>query len=252
MSDVPAEVLCQAAEMLKKARHLVVLTGAGISVLSGVPDFRSLETGLWQKDDPMQVASLSTFRRKPERFFDWLRPLAERMQAAQPNPAHLALARMEQIGMLRTVITQNIDGLHQRAGSKNVIEVHGSAQSMTCHTCRRSYPSTDFHQPFLLENGIPRCPQCGLVVKPDIVLFEETLPVLAWEDAVSHASQADVMFVVGSSLSVAPAGNLPFYTTQKGGKLIINTLSKTPLDDEAVCLLRGNAAEVLPLIMEVL
>ncbi len=252
MDTVPAEALCQAVEWIKRARHLVALTGAGISVPSGVPDFRSAGSGLWQKDDPMQVASLSTFRRRPEVFFNWLRPLAEKIQAARPNAAHLALADLEAKGFLQTVITQNIDDLHEKAGSRNVIQVHGSAQKMSCGACRKTYPSQDFTQSFLVEKSLPRCPICGNVVKPDIVLFEEMLPEQAWMKAVQQSTQADVMFVIGSSLTVTPAGNLPYYTLEHGGKLLINTIQTTPLDSEASVILRLDAAKVLPAIVEML
>jgi len=119
------QALAMAARMLRESRHAVALTGAGISTPSGIPDFRSAASGLWTQNDPMQVASLTTFRRRPEAFFNWLRPLAEKMWAAQPNPAHTALAQLEQAGLLKAVITQNIDALHQRAGSQTVIELHG-------------------------------------------------------------------------------------------------------------------------------
>lgn len=252
MGEAPAGSISRAVEMIKNARHLVALTGAGISVPSGVPDFRSAETGLWQKNDPLSVATLSVFRQHPEQFFNWLRPLAKQMQTAQPNPAHRALAKLEESGRLQALITQNIDGLHQRAGSKNVIQVHGTAESMTCLTCQRSYSSSNFYQSFLEEMEMPRCPACGKIVKPDIVLFEEMLPRDAWERAASHAMKADLLLIIGSSLTVFPAADLPYYTLRNGGQLIINTFSATPLDAHAALLLRGDVAQVLPEILEAL
>ncbi len=131
MTDLPAEWIQRAASMLRSARHVVALTGAGISTPSGIPDFRSPGTGEWAHVDPMEVVSLSTFRRRPERFYAWLRPLAVKMASAEPNPAHLALAELEKAGILHAVLTQNIDGLHQKAGSQTVFELHGSLRTLT-------------------------------------------------------------------------------------------------------------------------
>ncbi len=232
---------------LRSSRHAVVLTGAGISTPSGIPDFRSARIGLWTKDDPMQVASLTAFKYRPEVFFNWLRPLAQKMWQAQPNAAHLALAELENAGLIQTTITQNIDGLHQQAGTRKVLELHGSARTATCHSCRKTYPTEDFRQPFL-EGGIPRCPSCNSILKPDIVLFEENLPIDVWEEARWACEQADFMLVVGSSLEVIPAAELPYWAVENHAHLVINTRSPTYLDDRADVLLPYDVTEMMPLV----
>ena len=183
MSNKVHQSIHRAAELVKTSRHAVVLTGAGTSTPSGIPDFRSAESGLWTRYNPMEVASLTTFRHHPERFFTWIRPLARGILSAPPNPAHQALARLEQAGYINTIITQNIDGLHQRAGSKNVLEVHGSFRSLTCVGCYQQYTAADFLAPFLETGEIPLCPACEHILKPDVVLFEEQLPVHIWLEA---------------------------------------------------------------------
>lgn len=243
------EGIQQAGEMLRSARHAVVLTGAGISTPSGIPDFRSQKTGLWERDDPMRVASLSAFRHRPEVFFNWLRPLARKMWQAEPNPAHYGLAEMEKAGLLKATITQNIDGLHQEAGSKTVLELHGSARTASCLSCRSNFPAEHFHQAFL-DGQIPHCPKCGSVLKPDIVLFEEMLPADVWEAASWQCEHADVMLVVGSSLEVVPAAGLPYTAAENGAKLIINTLSSTYLDGAAAVVLPYDVVEVIPAILK--
>ena len=242
----------QTAGLIRSARHVVVLTGAGISTPSGIPDFRSQETGLWSKDDPMEVASLSSFLRKPERFYAWLRPLLLQTWDAKPNAAHFALAQLEDQGAIRTVITQNIDGLHRTAGSKNVIEVHGSLDHMECPACHTVFPSKNFKEMMIEETRLPHCPECNRVVKPGITLFEEFLPQNAWEAAEDHCSRADVILVAGSSLVVMPVSSLPNYTLRQGGKLIINTFSTTPLDDRAAVLLPYDIVDTLPAIVKAL
>lgn len=237
----------KAGELIHSARHAVVFTGAGISTPSGIPDFRSQNTGLWTKDDPMKVASLTAFRNRPEVFFNWLRPLAQKMWQAKPNAAHIGLAELEQAGAIKAVITQNIDGLHQEAGSRNVLEVHGSARTASCKVCRKSYPADQFRQEFL-EGGIPHCPVCKAILKPDIVLFEEMLPMDVWEKAERHCSQADVMLVVGSALEVVPAAGLPYLAVENGASLIINTISPTYLDNQATILLPYNVVDIVPMI----
>ncbi len=242
------EDISRAIDLLRAARHAVALTGAGISTPSNIPDFRSQGTGLWRKDDPMQVASLSAFRYRPQSFFDWFRPLAKRIWVAEPNPAHRALAQLERAGRLKAVITQNIDGLHQKAGSHSVIELHGSASHLACPACHRRYPAEEFRVSFLEEGSFPTCPACGAVLKPDIVLFEEMLPADAWNQAQSHCEQADVILVVGSSLEVMPANSLPLYALQGGARLIIANYTPTHLDRYADVLLPNDVVDTLPKI----
>ncbi|MCC6148438.1 MAG: NAD-dependent deacylase [Anaerolineaceae bacterium] len=242
-----------AAQLLRSSRHAVVLTGAGISTPSGIPDFRSRETGLWSKDDPMEIASLTSFLHRPERFYNWLRPLLLQTWHAQPNAAHLALARMEAQGIVKAIITQNIDGLHRAAGSQNVIEVHGSLDEMECPTCLTHFPSKNFREIILKEEaGPPSCPACNHIVKPAITLFEEFLPPQAWSTAEEHCGKADLIFVIGSSLVVMPAASLPYDALEHGARLIINTFSSTPLDRHAALLLPYEIVEILPAIMQAL
>jgi NAD-dependent deacetylase len=240
------EEIQKAGSLMKSARHAVVLTGAGISTPSGIPDFRSHGSGLWNKDNPMEVASLTAFRRRPERFFAWLRPLAAQISKALPNPAHQALADLEKVGLIKAVITQNIDGLHQAAGSQAVLELHGSAQGLTCLSCHRAYPIGQFLEELVDQGKMPYCPNCGKLLKPDIVLFEEMLPASVWQQAEVHCLQADLMLVVGSSLEVSPANGLPWAAFESGAKLIILNFTPTYLDVHASVVMHADAAEILP------
>jgi NAD-dependent deacetylase len=240
----------RARDIVSKSRHCVAFTGAGISTPSGIPDFRSKGTGMWEKYNPMETASLSVFRNDPKRFWDWKRPMMLGAWNAQPNPAHYALARLEAAGLLKAVITQNIDGLHQRAGSKTVLEVHGSIETMTCPACKQQYPSLQFKLALEQPGGIPKCPQDGTILKPDVVLFEESLPMKTWKLAEEHAGAADVMIVVGSSLEVYPASYLPGVAAGHGAKIILANLSPTYIDSEANVLLPANVAETLPALVD--
>lgn len=238
-----------AASLLKKARHAVVLTGAGISTPSGIPDFRSPGSGLWEKDDPMEVASIQALRQHPERFYRWVRPLVELMRHAQPNPAHIALARLEAAGRIQAVITQNIDGLHQRAGSRVVLELHGHPRTATCLSCFRKGPAEDIAE--AVERGeVPRCPFCGGVIKPDVILFGEQLPTEVFIAAMEHARRADLMLVVGSSLMVMPAAKLPAITHANGGDLLIFNQQPTYADSFAAAVFHADVVEMLPHLAE--
>ncbi len=242
--------LDRAAELIRSAGYAVAFTGAGISTPSGIPDFRSANTGLWMKNDPMEVASLSAFRRRPEVFFNWLRPLARGILQAKPNPAHYGLAHLENAGRLKAIITQNIDGLHQKAGARNVIEVHGSVARMECLKCGESYPAEQFAGEFMVEGKIPRCARCDAILKPSITLFEEMLPQKAWNQAENACRRADLILVVGSSLEVTPAAYLPMYALENNARLILINLTATPLDRRADVLLRSDAAEAVPAIAD--
>jgi NAD-dependent deacetylase len=247
-SEIDQKILA-AARLIRSSRYTVALTGAGISTPSGIPDFRSQGSGLWTKNDPMRVASLSAFRHRPQDFFDWLRPLAITMLQAGPNPAHRALADLEAMGFLQGIVTQNIDYLHQQAGSREVVEVHGTASSFTCPRCHAKYESSVFLQTFITEQGVPRCPACDAIVKPDIVMFEEALPMDAWRRAENHFLKADLVLVVGSSLEVTPVATLPLYALDRGAKIIINTLSSTYLDGQAIKI-EQDVATALPAIVD--
>lgn len=239
----------RAAEILHTARAAVAFTGAGISTPSGIPDFRSPGSGLWGHDDPFAVASLTAFRHHPERFFNWVRPLAARICTARPNPAHLALAALESAGILTTVITQNIDGLHQRAGNRRVLEVHGSLETATCGRCHRTVEAASYLDRFIEAGAIPRCPACGGVLKPNVILMEEQLPVSVLHEARQAARECDVMIVLGSSLEVLPSASLPLDAVWGGARLIIFNLSPTYLDERADALIRADVAETLPQVL---
>jgi NAD-dependent deacetylase len=222
------------------------LTGAGISTPSGVPDFRTPGKGLWEKVDQMAAASIAVFRRDPRVFYRFVRPLVGIVRNARPNPAHLALADLERAGLLKAVITQNIDGLHQQAGSRQVLELHGHLRTATCLDCRWNGPTEGLIA--VVERGeMPRCPLCGSgVVKPDLILFGEQLPADVMDAALDHVHAADVMLVVGSSLGVAPAASLPAIVHANGGNVIIVNQQPTCADAWAAVVFHDDAAEVLP------
>jgi NAD-dependent deacetylase len=240
------------ADLLRSARYAVALTGAGLSTPSGIPDFRSPDCGLWENTNPAEVASLSGFRTHPQAFYDWIRPLARTILTAMPNPAHLALSRLEQLGRLNAVITQNIDMLHTRAGSRRVIEVHGNLRDITCISCFQVYDSIAFIEPFLETGDIPHCPQCGGVLKPNVILFGEQLPIQELIAAQKATARCDVMLVAGSSLEVAPACDLPIKAKQHGATVVLINLEKTPIDSAAQIIIRDDVAAVLPQIVDVL
>lgn len=236
----------KAVAMLRDASHLVVLTGAGISTPSGIPDFRSDESGLWNQADPFEVASIQSFRRRPQSFYDWLRPLLGLIMSAEPNPAHLALAQMENSGLLQCVITQNIDGLHRKAGSHCVHEVHGDLREATCLNCFTEFDGESILVDYLETGEVPRCAECGGVVKPNVILLGELLPVAVMAKARKQAVACDLMLVVGSSLEMAPAGELPLMAKRAGARLIFVNLSSTPFDNMADMIIQADAAEILP------
>lgn len=244
------DLIGSAAALISSRRNAVVLSGAGISTPSGIPDFRTPESGLWSHFNPMEVASLSAFRYQPEKFFAWLHPLAKKMFEAIPNPAHYALAILEKAGYLHTIITQNIDGLHQRAGSRQVLEVHGTMDSLTCTGCYQKFPAGEFIQGFVEEKKTPTCPDCRRVLKPDVILYEEQLPRLTWLEAVKACQTCGVMLVAGSSLEVVPAATLPQRAMKNGARLIIVNQGPTYLDSLAEVRIDGDVAEILPLISE--
>jgi len=238
-----------AADLLRQARHAVAFTGAGISTPSGIPDFRTPGEGLWEKADPMKVASIHTFRRAPEIFYSWVRPLIDTLNAAEPNQAHSALAELERSGRLKAVITQNIDGLHQRAGSHEVLELHGHLRTMTCLDCFRNWPTEDALDA-VRGGDVPRCRICGGVVKPDAILFGEQLPSSVFIAGMEHVRRADLILVIGSSLVIMPAAKLPALVHAKGGNVLIFNREATYADAFAAAVFRDDAAEVLPRLVE--
>jgi len=235
-----------AAELFRKANRLVVLTGAGISTPSGIPDFRSEGTGLWSRDEPLEVASLNTFRTHPESFFNWFRPLASQIFQAQPNAAHLALVELEKAAAEQTIITQNIDVLHQKAGSKHVIEMHGTLQTLSCTRCYEKFESRDFVRRFIDDGTIPLCLNCNGILKPDVILFGEQLPQSAWFDAQKAVRQCDLMVVAGSSLEVLPVAGLPMQAVDRGIHLIVINNSPTYINVRADVVIMDDVANILP------
>ena len=242
------DLVSRAARLLRRARYAVALTGAGISTPSGIPDFRSPGTGLWESVDPMRVASIYAFRHDPQAFYDWIRPLARALVEAEPNPGHRALATLEAQGILKAVITQNIDALHQRAGTNEVLEIHGHMRSATCIDCYRTHSTDDLVASFLSSNSIPRCPECGGVLKPDAVLFGEQLPVAVVNAAMAHIRAADLLLIAGSSLEVVPVCQLPMKVHRRGGRLIVVDLRPTLADEAADVVIHADCAEILPCI----
>jgi NAD-dependent deacetylase len=243
-----SHAVARAIALLREAKHAVALTGAGISTPSGIPDFRSPDSGVWQHVDPMNVASIYAFRHNPQAFFDWIRPLANTTLQAKPNPAHFALANLETSGRLQAVITQNIDLLHSKAGSHTVYEIHGSLRRATCQGCHAQIEALPMWQQFVQDSRVPTCAGCGAVLKPNVVLFGEMLPAFVMHLAQDAARNCDLMLVAGSSLETAPAGDLPLLAKRAGARLIIVNLGPTHMDKEADLLFREDVAELLPLL----
>lgn len=240
----------KAAQLLRESQYGVVLTGAGISTPSGIPDFRSSKNGLWEKFNPMEVASLSVFRVRPENFFNWFRPMAKTIFEALPNPAHKALAKLGDLGHIKEIITQNIDGLHQKAGSKIVHEIHGTMNTLTCVNCRKKYDSKEFIWSFINEGSIPHCKDCSAILKPDVILMEEQLPIRVWRASEKAIKKCDLLLVAGSSLEVVPVAGLPYQAVSRNAELIIVNNEPTYIDSRAAVVLNYDVAEALPAIAD--
>ena len=239
------------AELLGRSRRAVALTGAGVSVPSGIPDFRSPGTGMWENVDPMEVAHIDVFEREPERFWSYYRPRFQSLGDKEPNRAHEVLAELERRGLIEGVITQNVDRLHRVAGSKNVIEVHGSIETSSCVTCATSFELEQMDELFD-ERGVALCSVCRGAVKPDVVLFGELLPESAMARATELVERADLMLCVGSSLAVYPVAGLPQLTLSHGGRLAIVTKSETPYDGDADVKLEGEVDAELEALVRAL
>jgi NAD-dependent deacetylase len=232
------------AALIESSGCTVALTGAGISVPSGIPDFRTPETGLWANVDPMEVAHIDVFERDPARFWSYYRPRFHELGDKRPNAGHEALAELERRGLLEGVITQNIDRLHRAGGSKNVVEVHGSIETSSCTRCAASFEIDEVDALFD-GDGVAICSTCGGPVKPDVVLFGELLPESAIARASDLAKRAELMLCVGSSLAVHPVAGLPQLTLERGGRLAIVTKGATPYDGDAELKLEGEVDEEL-------
>lgn len=239
------------AEMIRSSERVVALTGAGISVPSGIPDFRTPGKGLWEHVDPMEVAHIDAFHRDTRRFWGFYRPRFADLDEKLPNGAHGALAELEARGMLEGIVTQNIDRLHSKAGSETVIEVHGSIATSSCTTCSTSYPLENVGELFD-SDGVATCACCMGKVKPDVVLFGELLPEAAMADAQAMCERADLLLCVGSSLEVQPVAGLPELTLRAGGRVAIVTAGPTPYDDEAAVKLDGDVVDELNAVLAAL
>lgn len=240
------------ARLVADARYMVALTGAGVSTASGVPDFRSPETGLWARMDPSTVATIDAFRSDPARFWSFYAARFAGLTAAEPNPAHFALARLESLGYLRGLVTQNIDRLHAKAGSLSIAEVHGSVAEARCLSCGAVYPGTRVLAALeRAPDSIPAC-DCGMPLKPGVVLFGENLPENEMGRALEWAGRADLMIVVGTSLQVWPVAGLPEVTRAAGGSVVILNDSATPFDDQAEVIERSPVECSLPALVRLL
>ncbi len=240
------------ASLISEADSVVALTGAGISVPSGIPDFRTPGTGLWANVDPMEVAHIDAFRRDPVRFWSFYGQRFQTLGDKQPNRAHAALVELERAGLLDAVITQNIDQLHERAGTRNLVEVHGSISHSSCLVCRSRYELEDVRRLVqLAPDGVPRC-DCGAPLKPDVVLFGEYLPVDALTRAEVLATGADLMLCIGSSLEVYPVAQLPETTLSAGGRIAIVTQGRTPFDRRAAVRMNGDVVDELEAVVAAL
>ena len=243
------ERIQDAAQLIRQSRHMVVFTGAGHSTPSGIPDFRSPDSGLWERYNPMLVASIWAFRLNPKAFFDWIRPLANTLLNAQPNPAHIALSDLEEMGYLKAVITQNIDNLHRKAGSRRVLELHGHMREATCVRCYKEVAIDPAVEQLFLHDQIPRC-ECGGVLKPNVILFGEELPIRVLNQAMDEARRCDLILVAGSSLEVTPAADIPFLAVDSGARAVIVNLEPTAFDPRADIVIHGDVAEILPRLVQ--
>ena len=231
-------------KMIAAADQTVVLTGAGISVPSGIPDFRTPGKGIWEKVDPMEVAHIESFRQDPARFWSFYRERLQALSDIEPNRAHEVLVELERAGQIETVITQNIDTLHERAGQEDVIEVHGSIRTSSCPACGAKVRLEDLGDRFD-DDGVASCPLCQGALRPDVVLFGEMLPADEMLRATQLAARADLLVCVGSSLEVHPIAGLPEVTIAAGGKVAIVTQGPTPFDDVAEVVCSGDVVDEL-------
>ncbi|MCV6638728.1 NAD-dependent deacylase [Candidatus Albibeggiatoa sp. nov. NOAA] len=234
----------QLIEKIKQAQHIVVFTGAGISAESGVPTFRDAQTGLWAKYDPLELATPEAFQRDPKLVWEWYAWRREKINHVKPNAGHLALVELAQQVPQFTLITQNVDGLHQQAGSQNVIELHGNIHRIKC--ANKQNVVENWQQ---LDGSPPECPLCGDHLRPDIVWFGEALPVDAISNAFAAAEQCDVLFSIGTSSLVQPAASIPLEALQHGATVVEINPNPTPLTEQVTFSILGQAGQILPTLI---
>jgi NAD-dependent deacetylase len=245
MSDPTFDISPALAETLRGARQIAVLTGAGVSAESGIPTFRDAQTGLWAKYDPQDLATPQAFRRDPRLVWEWYAWRRELVSRAAPNPAHLALAEIERRAPQLTLITQNVDGLHQQAGSRNVIELHGNIARVKC-----------FEEDVVVERWDeagdvpPRCPRCGGLLRPDVVWFGELLPEVALAAAREAALSCDLLFSIGTSGAVEPAASLPSLALRRGATVAVINPEMKSSSGRGFYVLSGPAGRVLPALVK--
>ena len=238
------DLIAQAAEILTGSRVTLALTGAGISVESGIPDFRSAG-GLWSKYDPAEYATISAFRADPRKVWAMLSEMGEVVSQARPNSAHLAMGKLETMGFLHCIITQNIDNLHQSGGSKNVIEYHGNSSTLSCLYCGKQYEAEEKK-----DENPPKC-ECENVLKPDVIFFGEAIPEEAMRRSFELASSAEALLVVGTSAAVSPVNTIPSVAKENSAKIIEVNKEKTHLTDSLTDIFfQGSAGEIIPQIVE--
>ncbi len=241
--------IIKAAEIVKKSKSMIALTGAGISVESGIPDFRSAG-GLWDKYDPAIYASIYSFHSMPEKVWEMIFDMIEITDNAKPNNAHYALAELENMKLLKAVITQNIDNLHQESGSKNVIEYHGNAKNLVCLSCSAKYTASEFE---IAERRIPHCDACGKILKPSVIFFGENIPQHALHDSQQYAEAADVVLVAGTSAVVYPAAGIPRIAKSRGACIIEFNIEETELSkSDTDILILGSAGKTLPELVKLI
>lgn len=240
MFTLEDQVIDRLVHLIMSSPYTIAFTGAGVSAESGIPTFRG-KGGLWEKYRPEDLATPQAFARDPLKVWRWYAWRMRKTWDARPNPAHIVLARLEERGLLAAVVTQNVDGLHQAAGSRNVIELHGSMRRVRCTRC--SYRSL-LSSPPRDDELPPRCPKCGGLLRPDVVWFGEALPENALSRAFAEARRARLVLVIGTSALVYPAAMVPEITVESGGRLVVVNPEETPLDDRAELVIRGKAGEV--------
>ncbi|MGZ3613766.1 MAG: NAD-dependent protein deacylase [Thermodesulfobacteriota bacterium] len=239
------KLIQRAARDILSSKKTIAFTGAGISVESGIPDFRGAQ-GLWEKYDPEEYAHIHAFYSNPDRVWLMLKDMFALVMNAKPNPAHLGLAELERMGLLSSVITQNVDGLHQAAGSHNVIEFHGSHRTLSCLKCSTTVDGTALK----IEDLPPRCSRCSSLLKPDVVFFGEPIPWDAQTMSFKESKSCSMVLVIGTSALVYPAASIPITAKERGATVIEINMERTPLTDQiSDYLIPGSAGEIIPAIL---